>query len=123
LDAESTVRKFRTVQTEGGREVSREILYYNLDLIISIGYRVNSKRGVQFRQWTTKRLKEYLVDGYAINQKRLEERNLELQHLKTGIAILRRAIAHQAQNLDDAEQTDCGCLISLFSINISLLRS
>lgn len=95
----------------------KPVVYYNLDVIISVGYRVKSKRGVQFRQWATKRLKEYLVDGYAINQKRLEERNLELQHLKTGIAILRRAIAHQAQNLDDVEhkkafvyrrkQTDC----------------
>jgi hypothetical protein len=69
-----------------------------------VGYRVKSKRGTQFRQWATSRLKEYLVDGYGINLKRLEERNLELQHLKTGITILRRAIAHQAQNFDNAER-------------------
>jgi hypothetical protein len=74
----------------------KPVVYYNLDVIISVGYRVKSKRGVQFRQWATTRLKDYLVQGYAINQKRIEERNIELQHLKTGIAILRRAIAHQA---------------------------
>jgi hypothetical protein len=79
----------------------KPVVYYNLDVIISVGYRVKSKRGTQFRQWATKRLKEYLVEGYSVNQKRLEERNLELQHLKTGISILRRAIDHQAQNLID----------------------
>ncbi|MDO9112042.1 MAG: virulence protein RhuM/Fic/DOC family protein [Desulfatirhabdiaceae bacterium] len=97
----------------------KPVVYYNLDVIISVGYRVKSKRGVQFRQWATKRLKEYLVDGYAINQKRLEERNLELQHLKTGIAILRRAIAHQAQNLDDAE--NLAGLLERFFGGLSLL--
>ncbi len=119
LDEEPTVRKFRTVQIEGNREVSRERLYYNLDLIISIGYRVNSKRGVQFRQWATQRLKEYLVDGYAINQKRLEERNLELQHLKTGIAILRRAIEYQAQDLIDAKHL--AGMLEQFSGGLALL--
>ena len=58
LDSDSTVRKFRTVQKEGAREVARERLFYNLDMIISVGYRVNSKRGTQFRQWSTKRLIE-----------------------------------------------------------------
>ena len=71
LSADSTVRKFRTVQQEGKRQVSREIDYFNLDLIISVGYRVNSKRGIEFRQWATKRLKDYLIEGVAINEKRL----------------------------------------------------
>jgi hypothetical protein len=70
---EATVRKIRTVQQEGSRKVSRELEYYNLDVIISVGYRVNTKRGIQFRQWATARLKDYLVKGYAINQKRLDE--------------------------------------------------
>jgi len=86
-----------TVQTEGKRKVKRTVEYYNLDVIISVGYRVKSKRGTQFRQWATKRLKDYLVDGYAINQKRLEERNLELKQLREGITILHRAIEHQAK--------------------------
>lgn len=71
LSADSTVRKFRTVQQEGKRQVSREIDYFNLDLIISVGYRVNRKRGIEFRQWATKRLKDYLIEGVAINEKRL----------------------------------------------------
>ena len=73
LEHEATVRKFRTVRKEGQREVSREIEHYNLDAIISVGYRVNSKRGTAFRIWATQRLREYLVQGYSINQKRLDE--------------------------------------------------
>ncbi len=76
LQSESTVRKFRTVRQEGKRTVTRELEYYNLDLIISVGYRVNTKRGVQFRQWATQRLKEYLIKGYAINEKRLSEQQM-----------------------------------------------
>ena len=68
----STVAKFATVQKEGNREVTRNIEYYNLDVIISVGYRVKSKNGVIFRKWANKILKEYMLKGYAINQKRLE---------------------------------------------------
>ena len=68
----STVAKFATVQNEGNRKITRDIEYYNLDMIISIGYRVNSKRGIVFRKWANKILKDYLIKGYAINQKRLE---------------------------------------------------
>jgi len=73
LPRSATVAKNATVQFEAGREVIREIEYYNLDAILSVGYRVNSKRGTQFRQWATQRLKDYLVEGYAINKKRLEQ--------------------------------------------------
>lgn len=73
LSYEATTRKFRVVRKEGQREVSREIEHYNLDAIISVGYRVNSKRGTAFRIWATARLKEYLVQGYSINQSRLDE--------------------------------------------------
>lgn len=73
LEQGATVAKNATVQKESGRKVKREIEYYNLDAILSVGYRVNSKRGTQFRQWATQRLKDYLVKGYAFNQKRLEE--------------------------------------------------
>ena len=72
LDA-STVAKFATVQTEGNRQVEREIEYYNLDVIISVGYRVKSRRGVEFRKWANKVLKDYIIHGYAVNQKRLEQ--------------------------------------------------
>lgn len=68
LAPRSTVRKFRTVHIEGDRKVTRYIDHYNLDLIISIGYRVNSVIGTQFRLWANKVLKEYLLKGYAVNQ-------------------------------------------------------
>ena len=70
---ESTVRKFRTVQKEGDREVSRDIEYYNLDLIISLGYRVKSSIATRFRQWATARLREYIVKGFTIDDERLKE--------------------------------------------------
>ena len=88
----STVRNFRTVQMEGKRTVNREIIHYNLDVIISVGYRVNSKRGVQFRQWATQKLKEFLVKGYALNEHRLAQKNQEIQFLHDGIRIMSRAI-------------------------------
>ena len=68
----STVAKFATVQKEGNREVTREIEYYNLDMIISIGYRVKSQNGIIFRKWANKILKDYMLKGYVINEKRLE---------------------------------------------------
>lgn len=69
---DSTVAKFATVQKEGNRKVTRDIEFYNLDMIISIGYRVKSQNGVIFRKWATKVLKDYMIKGYTINQKRLE---------------------------------------------------
>lgn len=68
----STVAKFATVQKEGNRTVTRDIEYYNLDMIISVGYRVKSQNGVIFRRWATQILKDYMLKGYAANQKRLE---------------------------------------------------
>lgn len=72
LKKDSTVANFATVQKEGERSVERNIEYYNLDVIISVGYRVKSKEGTNFRIWANKVLKEYMLKGYAINQKRLE---------------------------------------------------
>lgn len=65
--ADSTIANFATVQNEGKRHVERQITYYNLDMIISVGYRVHSYRGVQFRIWATKVLKDYIVKGFALN--------------------------------------------------------
>ncbi len=73
LDAAATVRKFRTVQMEGTRQVERLIDHYNLDVIISVGYRVKSLRGTQFRIWATQRLREYIVKGFAMDDERLKE--------------------------------------------------
>lgn len=76
LDREATVRNFRTVRKEGNRKVTRTLEFFNLDVIISVGYRVNTIRGIQFRQWANKVLKEYLLRGYSVNQrmKQLEDR-------------------------------------------------
>ncbi len=73
LDAVSTCRNFRQVQKEGNRNVSREIPFYNLDMIISLGYRVKSKIATQFRQWATKRLNEYIRKGFTMDDERLKE--------------------------------------------------
>jgi len=73
LDRDPTIRKSRIVQTEGGREVGREVELYNLDVIISVGYRVKSHRGTQFRIWATQRLREYIVKGFALDDERLKE--------------------------------------------------
>ena len=72
LDKEPTCAKIAQVRQEGNRKVTRTIVYYNLDMILSVGYRVNSKRGTQFRQWANKVLKEYLLKGYVVN-KRIEQ--------------------------------------------------
>ncbi|HOY07882.1 MAG TPA: virulence protein RhuM/Fic/DOC family protein [Saprospiraceae bacterium] len=105
LDETATTEFFSVVQIEGKRQVKREIKYYNLDAIISVGYRVNSKRGTQFRQWATQRLKDYLIQGYAINEKRLAEKQMHLETLKTGIRIVSRAIEEQAQSTDNESLT------------------
>jgi prophage maintenance system killer protein len=88
---EATVAKNATVQNEAGRDVVRNIEYYNLDAIISVGYRVNSKQGTQFRQWATQRLKDYLVKGYALNEKRLKELNYKYSELQNAIKLASNA--------------------------------
>jgi hypothetical protein len=72
LDTISTVRNFRTVQEEGNRNVERNIDFYNLDVVISVGYRVKSVQGTQFRIWATQRLKEYIIKGFALNDDRFK---------------------------------------------------
>lgn len=72
LEREATTRKFRVVQTEGARQVSREVDHYNLDAVISVGYRVNSIRATQFRRWATQVLKQFAIRGYVIDKKRME---------------------------------------------------
>ena len=79
----STVAKFATVQLEGAREVERQVEYYNLDMIISVGYRVKSARGVQFRRWATNVLRQYLMQGYVCQHKRLQD-------LSTSIRVMKR---------------------------------
>ncbi len=73
LGQDSTIRKFRIVRNEGGREVERQVAHYNLDIILAVGYRVRSQRGTQFRQWATTHLREYLVKGFLLDDARLKE--------------------------------------------------
>ncbi|GMT44596.1 MAG: cytochrome c [bacterium] len=90
LDIRSNMQKMHIPNSD------KPVAYYNLDVIISVGYRVKSLRGTQFRIWATQRLKDYLVQGYAINENRLEQKNQEVRYLKTGIRILSRAIEQKA---------------------------
>ena len=76
LEAEATTKEFLAVRTEGSRRVRRRLKHYNLDAIISVGYRVNTRRGVRFRQWATRTLHGHLVQGFTVNERRLAERGL-----------------------------------------------
>jgi prophage maintenance system killer protein len=88
LERNSTVANFATVQREGGRSISRDIEYYNLDVIISVGYRVKSKRGTQFRIWATNVLRDHLVKGYTVNKKALARTTANIAELQKTIAII-----------------------------------
>ncbi|MBR0100055.1 MAG: virulence RhuM family protein [Treponema sp.] len=105
LEENSTCRKFRQVQKEGKRQVSREIPFYNLDLIISLGYRVKSATATSFRKWATNILKQYLIEGYAINQKRLEQEHKKFVALQTMTSSLAQSInSEKLENLDDIKK-------------------
>ena len=95
LDMHATWREFRQVQKEGNRKVARNVSFYNLDVIISVGYRVKSQRGIEFRRWATKKLKEHLIKGYSINEKRLKQ-------LQQTIQLVKRT-SKQISNTDEAE--------------------
>lgn len=94
LEEAATAKDFLVVQTEGNRQVRRNLKHYNLDAIISVGYRVNSRRGVRFRQWATRVLREHLVQGCTFNQARLAERGL-LEARQT-LDLLARTLQNQA---------------------------
>jgi len=96
----STISKMETVQKEGKREVTRVVEFYNLDIIIAIGYRVNSKLATHFRKWATSILKKYLLDGYALNEKKLTKTKDILQNLKATIDFLStKEIGHEKELL------------------------
>lgn len=97
LQEDSTCAFFAQVQTEGIRKITRNIKYYNLDLIISVGYRINSKRGTQFRIWANKILKDYLIKGYSINEKRLLQQNEQLHQLQESVKLSGRTYFFNSQ--------------------------
>jgi len=119
LKEESTIRKFRIVQNEGGRRVERDIDFYNLDVIISVGYRVKSFNGTQFRIWATKILKEHLIKGYTINEKRLLQSKNHLQELQNTILFLQEKSKHKL--LSGQEQEILG-LLANYSKTLTLLE-
>lgn len=102
LDKSSTVKDSLTVQKEGKRQVQRKVAFYSLDVIISVGYRVKSKRGTQFRMWANQVLKEYLIKGYSIDKKRLESQSKQLADLKQTVQILGSVLQSKELNTDEA---------------------
>lgn len=119
LEKDSTTEDFSVVQTEGVREVRRTQTFYNLDAIIAVGYRVNSKKATQFRIWATGVLKQYLVDGYAVNEKRLKEKQAQINKLQNAINLLSRSIKNYAHNVSEAEQL--AQIMSDFALGLNLL--
>ncbi len=100
IEEEATCKQSLQVQKEGKRTVKRNQLVYNLDAILSVGYRISTKRGTQFRIWAARRLKDYLVQGYAINESRLNQKQQKVKYLKTGIRIFGKAVADKAGQED-----------------------
>jgi len=103
LDEISTTEKYSVVRQEGERTVKRQIKFYNLDAIISVGYRVNSKRGVLFRKWATQLLKDYLIKGYAINQQRLQHQVKQFNELRETIKILGNTLEYKKLTNDESK--------------------
>ena len=93
LSEVSTVAKFATVQAEGDKSVTRQLEYYNLDMIISVGYRVNSRKAVEFRKWASNILKDYLIKGYSVNYKKIMRK--ELEELKQTVLLLSNTLLNQ----------------------------
>jgi prophage maintenance system killer protein len=117
LDNQATTKEFLVVRQEGKRQVRRSIKHYNLDAIISVGYRVSSKRATQFRKWATQILNQYLVEGYALNEKRLQERHIEFEQ---AINLLSATLTNQALvNLEGEAVLD---VISDYARSWSLLQ-
>lgn len=108
----STVANFATVQKEGNREVTRQIEYYNLDMIISVGYRVKSKNGIIFRKWATNILKNYMLKGYAVNQKRLD-------YLEKAVKLI--DIATRSHETNDENIKEVLNVINNFSKGLDIL--
>lgn len=116
LDKDSVIRNFRITASDGK---SYDTKHYNLDMIISVGYRVNSKQGIEFRKWATSKLKEYLIQGYALNTKLLNEKTEKLKQLQNTFNLLNRTITSQVNNIDEAQQIIK--ILNDFSIGFNLL--
>ncbi len=119
LDEQATTEESSVVRQEGKRQVRRVIRFYNLDAIISIGYRVNSKKGTQFRIWANRVLKEYLVQGYSLNQQRLEAQQEKLAELRQAIALSSRLIHNK--DLSSSESQGILAILEKYSHALTVL--
>ncbi len=119
LEENSTTEEFSVVRLEGKRNVARKITYYNLDAIISVGYRVNSKRGTQFRIWANKILKDYLIKGYSINENRLRQQNEQLRQLQESVKLLGNVL--NQKELSGEESTGLLKIISDYAYALDIL--
>ena len=119
LAESATTKDFLVVQTEGKRQVERNLKHYNLDAIISVGYRVSSKRAVQFRQWATNVLRQHLVQGYTLNQQKLEAQQEKLVELKQAIALSARLI--QNKDLSSGESQGILAILEKYSHALTVL--
>lgn len=119
LEENSTCAFFAQVQKEGKREVTRNIPYYNLDVILAVGYRVTSKTATKFRKWATNVLHKYVVDGYAINEHKLKQEQDKVRTLQDTIKLLSRSLEYQVETLDEAK--DVAKLMDNFSNGLDLL--
>jgi len=102
LEKEATCAKIAQVQKEGNREITRQIIHYNLDIIIAVGYRVNSLRGTEFRIWANKILKNFLIKGFSINEKRLTQQNEQLKELQDSVKLLGDVLNYKELNTDES---------------------
>jgi len=119
LNRNSTVSKMETVQIEGKRKIKRNLTYFNLDMIIAVGYRVNSFRATQFRIWATKVLKNYLLKGYAVNKKRLISSQTRFKQLRETIKLLEQNITHPLLAGQEKEMLE---FLSVYANTLTLLN-
>jgi prophage maintenance system killer protein len=119
LNEISTCAKIAQVQKEGNREIKRHINYYNLDVIISVGYRVNSKRGTEFRIWANNILKEFLIKGYSMNEKKLLQQNEQLKELQKTVKLLGEVL--YSKQLSNDESTGLLKIITDYSYALDIL--
>ncbi len=119
LSEEATVEDYSVVRTEGARKVKRLIKHYNLDAIISVGYRVNSRKGTQFRVWANQILKEYLLKGYTLNEVRLKQQLESIEKLKKGLALIQRA---QIESLEQDEAKGLLTVLTEYTHSFILLN-
>ena len=119
LEQDSTCKDFLQVRKEGNRNVSRKLAHYNLDMVLSVGYRIKSKVATKFRIWATNTLKSYITKGYVINEKRLKTQQDKIHTLQSTVNLLKRSIQNQISTIDEAQ--DVANILDNFVQGLDLL--